>query len=82
MKKSKQKYNIEFNHQEMKDIEFLSINDLLEKELRTNIQIKYDDNFSDLSKEVASHIISALSTLIRNFDRLEKEFTNQVEEVA
>ena len=77
MKKSEQTYKIEFNHQEMKDIEFFSINDLLEKELRTNLQIKYDDNFNDLSKKRASHRISALSTLIRNFERLEKEFTNK-----
>ena len=82
MKKSEQTYKIEFNHQQMKDIEFFSINDLLEKELRMNIQIKYDDNFNDISKKMASHRISALSTLIRNFERLEKEFTNQIKEVA
>tara|TARA_Y100000310_G_scaffold343883_1_gene453677 strand:- start:44 stop:319 length:276 start_codon:yes stop_codon:yes gene_type:complete len=81
-KKSEQTYKIEFNHKEMKNIEFFSINDLLEKELRTNLQVKYDDNFNDLSRERASHRISALSTLIRNFERLEKEFKNEIQEVA
>ena len=77
MKKSEQTYKIEFNHQEMKDIEFFSINDLLEKELRTNLQIKYDDSFSSISRKKASHIVSALTTLVRNFERLNNEFTNK-----
>ena len=81
MKKSEQTYKIEFNHKEMKNIEFCNIVELLSIEYRKLVLKEYECK-NEFSKKRIGYCESAISTLIRNFERLEKEFTNQVEEVA
>lgn len=77
MKKSDQLYKIEFNHNEMKNIEFANIIDILEK---STYELVKNSNQSDEKKILQT--ISGISALIRNLDRLEKEFRNEVKEVA
>ena len=81
MKKSEQTYKIEFNHQEMKVINFCNIVDLLLVE-HSKLVIEQYECKNNFSKKRIGYCQSAISSLIRNFERLEKEFTNQVEEVA
>ena len=77
MKKSDQLYKIVFNHNEMKNIEFANIIDILEK---STYELVKNSNQSDEKKILQT--ISGISALIRNLDRLEKEFRNEVKEVA
>ena len=81
MKKSEQTYKIEFNHKEMKNIDFCNIIDILGDELQKSVKEGFYAK-TKFKEDRADHCISALSTLIRNFDRLEKEFRNEVKEVA
>ena len=77
MKKSDQLYKIEFNHNEMKDIEFANIIDILQD---STYRLVKNSNQSDEKKILQT--ISGIGALIRNLDRLEKEFRNEVKEVA
>ena len=81
MKKSEQTYKIEFNHKEMKDLDFCNIIDILGDELQKSVKKRLYSK-TKFEEDRAGYCISALSTLIRNFDRIGKEFTNQVKEVA
>ena len=75
MKKSEQTYKIEFNHKEMKNIEFCNIVYLLSVEYNKLVIEQYECK-SEFSKKRIGYCQSAISSLIKNFDRLEKEFTN------
>ena len=81
MKKSEQTYKIEFNHNEMKNIEFCNIVDLLSGEHK-KLLLEYNKCNNKFRKNRIGYCTSAIATLIVNFERLEREFTNQVEEVA
>ena len=81
MKKSEQIYKIKFNHKEMKNIEFCDITNLLLDEHRKLI-LKQHCAKTKFDKDRIGYSISAISTLMRNFERLEKEFRNEIKEVA
>ena len=81
MKKSEQTYKIEFNHKEMKNIEFCNILNVLDKEYN-KLVLEQNKSNSKFSSDRIGYCQSAISLLIRNFIRLEKEFRNEIKEVA
>ena len=80
MKKSEQTYKIEFNHKEMKNIEFCDVVDVLSNE-HCKLVLEYHNAKTKFSKKRIGYCISAIALLMYNFDRLEKEFRNEVKEV-
>lgn len=80
MKKISEKiYKIQFNHKEMKNIEFFNILNLIEDEYDKLLLEQHRAKTKFFQKRIG-YCISAISTLMHNFDRLEKEFRNEIEQ--
>ena len=72
-------YTIQFNHKEMKNIEFCNIVNLLSDE-HNKLLLEQHSAKTKFSQDRIGYCISAISTLMYNFDRLEKEFSNKIEQ--